>query len=401
MKQWLLQIVHNKKWMNTIWCLAIAIVFIKHSVVGSIMNNYFIFKYTYFHAIDGTTLYGQYPNEYLDKNHYGPLFSLIMLPFAVLPDWAGHLLWVAMLVVLLLWAVRSLPLQDWQKNVILLICFNELLTAGFNVQFNIAIVALIVFTFILIHREKEFWAPLPILIGTFVKLYGIVGLAFFFLVKDKPKFIVGCVLWSLVLFFAPMILSSPQYVIDMYGEWYKYLVIKNSENISLTSWQDVSIMGFFRRLFGDSSIPNLPFLLSGILLFGLPYLRFSQYKNKAYQLLLLVSTLMFPVIFSSSSEASTYIIVFVGIAIWFVIQPRPYSWQVWALLAFAILFASLNTSDIYPEALRTFLRLHSVKALPCTLIWLMVIYEMLRSDFSAYQVQADSNSLIKSSEKQD
>ncbi len=386
MKQLLNALLQNKKTMAIIWCLAIVIVFVKHSMVGSIMNNYFIFKYTFFHAIDGLTLYGHYPGEYDDKNHYGPLFSLVMLPFAVLPDWLGHLLWVSMLALLLLWAVKSLPLRDWQKNAILLICFNELLTAAFNVQFNIAIAAMIALTFVLIHREKEFWAPLPILIGAFVKLYGIVGLAFFFLVKDKPKFISGCIVWSVVLFVAPMILSSPSYVIEMYGEWYKYLVIKNSENVSLVSYQDVSIMGFFRRVFSNPFIPNVPFLLSGVVLFTLPYFRFSHYKNKAYQLLLLVSTLMFPVIFSSSSEASTYIIVFIGIAIWFVIQPQPYSWQVWTLLVFAILLGSLNTSDLYPKEFRTFLRLYSIKALPCVLIWLRVIYEMLRADFKDYQV---------------
>jgi hypothetical protein len=386
MKQLLNALLQNKKTMMILWCLAIIIVFFKHSIVGSIMNNYFIFKYTFFHAVDGLTLYGHYPGEYDDKNHYGPLFSLIMAPFAVLPDWLGHLLWVSMLVLVLLWAIKSLPLLDWQKNAILLICFNELLTAAFNVQFNIPIAAMIVLTYVLIHREKEFWAPLPILIGTFVKLYGIVGLAFFFLGKDKPKFILGCVVWSIVLFVAPMLLSSPQYVVNMYGEWYNYLVIKNSENVSLVSYQDISIMGFFRRTLSDATIPNVPFLLSGMVLFALPYLRFSQYKNKAYQLLLLVSTLMFPVIFSSSSESSTYIIVFTGIAIWFVIQPSPQAWQVWALLAFAILLGSLNTSDLYPKEWRSFLRLYSVKALPCIIIWLRVIYEMLRADFKGYQV---------------
>jgi hypothetical protein len=376
----------EKKWLIILLSVVVLVVFVKHSLSGSVGNNYLIFKYTFFHAVGGNTLYGHYPEEYGDKNHYGPLFSLIIAPFAILPNWAGELLWVTAMVLLLWWTVQSLPLKLWQRNAILLICINELLTAALNVQFNIAVVAMIVLAFILIHKEKEFWAPLPILIGTFVKLYGIVGLAFFFLVKDKQKFIVGCVVWSVVLFVAPMFLSSPSYVIDMYGEWYKYLVIKNSENVSLVSYQDISIMGLFRRIMGDTTIPNLPFLLSGIVLFALPYLRFYQYKHKAYRLLLLVSTLMFPVIFSSSSESPTYIIVFIGIAIWFVIQPQPYSWQAWALLAFAILLGSLSTSDVYPKEFRTFLRLYSVKALPCVVIWLRVIYEMLRADFNDYQI---------------
>jgi hypothetical protein len=61
------------------------------------------------------------------------------------------------------------------------------------------------------------------------------------------------------------------------------------------------------------------------------------------------------------------------------------------LLAAAILFGSFNTVDFYPQAFRTFLRLHSVKALPCAIIWLVVIYQMTRSDFKQFQVGKSSS----------
>lgn len=386
MSSFLKSFIRNPRLIVVLWLLIIAMVSIKHNFISSFPNNYKIFKYTAIHAMEGKLMYGHYPAQYDDKNHYGPFFSLLVTPFALLPDWAGHLLWVTFLIVSVLLAVRSLPIEDWQKNVIALICFNELLTAAFNVQFNIAVAAFIILAFTLIQREKEFWAPLPILIGTFVKLYGIVGFAFFFLVKNKPRFILASVVWSIVLLVAPMVISSPEYVLNMYGEWYRYLVIKNSENISLVSYQDISIMGFFRRLLADPTLPNTPFLAAGVLLFGLPYLRISQYKNKAYQMLLLCSTLMFPVIFSSSSESPTYVIVFLGVAIWFVIQPRPYHWSAWLLLALAMLFGSFATADFYPYEWRVFLRLHSVKAVPCLFVWLMVIYEMMTRDFGRYQL---------------
>lgn len=378
--------IHNKKLIIGLWCAVIFIVSIKHNFTSTRHNNYSIFKYTYIHAIHGQTLYWESPGEYLDKNHYGPLFSLVFAPYAVLPDALGEFFFVGISVLLLLGAIYSLPLKEWQKNVMLLICFNELLTAGFNVQFNITIAAIILFTYILAVREKELWSPLPMLVGTFVKLYGVVALAFFFFVKNKTKFILGGILWSIVLFAAPMILSSPEYVISMYSEWLKALVVKNTENISLTSHQDFSVMGFFRRTLGDSSIPNLPFLITGVLLFALPYVRISQYKNTAFQLLIVASTLMFPVLFSSASEGSTYIIVFVGIALWFVIQPNPYQWYHWALLGGAIFLASLNSTDLYPREFRSYLRLHAFKAVPCTLVWLRIIYELLTKDFSTYQV---------------
>lgn len=393
--------IHNKKLIIGLWCAVILLVSIKHNFTSTRHNNYLIFKYTYLHAITGETLYWPHPGEYLDKNHYGPLFSLLFAPFAVLPDPLGELLFVGLSVLFLLWAIYALPLVEWQKNVMLLICINELLTAGFNIQFNISIAAIVLSTYILAIRGKELWAPLPMLVGTFVKLYGVVALAFFFFVKNKFKFIMGCIIWSVVLFIAPMILSSPEYVISMYAEWLKALVNKNTQNISLTSHQDYSVMGFFRRTLGDSSIPNLPFLIAGVILFALPYLRISHYKNRAFQLLIVASTLMFPVLFSSASEGSTYIIVFVGIALWFVIQPKPYKWYHWAFLGGVIFFASLNSTDVYPYAFRDFLRLHAFKAVPCTLVWIRIIYELVTKDFSNYEVgeQPQINTMTLPSQK--
>ena len=183
-----------------------------------------------------------------------------------MPVALGELLFVGASILLLLWAIYSMPLAEWQKNVILLICINELLTAGFNVQFNISIAAILLLTYLLALKEKEGWAPLPMLIGTFVKLYGIVGLAFFFFIKNKTKFVFAAIGWSVVLFVAPMILSSPEYVLNMYMEWFRALTVKNTQNVGLASHQDYSVMGFFCRTWGDATIPSLPFIIGGIVL---------------------------------------------------------------------------------------------------------------------------------------
>ena len=53
------------------------------------INNYYIFKGVFHHTINQTNLYSLYPAEYFDSNHYGPLFSLIIGPFALLPDYIG------------------------------------------------------------------------------------------------------------------------------------------------------------------------------------------------------------------------------------------------------------------------------------------------------------------------
>lgn len=375
----------NNRALFILWALLLVVIIIKLVFIAPTANNYLIYKFTFVHAWEGHTLYGRSPQEFLDKNHYGPVFSLVMLPFALLPDKVGLTLWLVMLVAVLWLAIRALPITEWQKNVMALFMGNELLTAGFNAQFNIAVAAIIIYTYVLIHRQQEFWAPLPFLLATFIKLYGVVALAFFFFVKDKPKFILGCVVWSVVLFLAPMAIASPEFVVQSYQEWYLALVVKNAANVSLVSYQDISVMGFFRRLFENPQIPNLPFLAGGVVLFGLPYLRWSQFRHRTFQLLIVASTLIFPVLFSSASEGSTYIIVFAGLALWLALQPTPWGVWVWVLVALAIFFATLNSTDLYPRAWRDFLRLHAVKAIPCLLIWLRVIYELCTRDFTPRQ----------------
>ncbi|HEX8357495.1 MAG TPA: hypothetical protein VF610_08795, partial [Segetibacter sp.] len=58
------------------------------------INNFLIFRQVFWHVIDQKNLYLPYPAEYEDHNFYGPVFSFIIAPFAVLPVWLGVICWV-------------------------------------------------------------------------------------------------------------------------------------------------------------------------------------------------------------------------------------------------------------------------------------------------------------------
>jgi hypothetical protein len=183
-----------------------------------------------------------------------------------------------------------------------------------------------------------------------------------------------------------MLISSPEYIIQTYQEWFARLIEKNNENTGLSSYQDISLMGMVRRFFQDSTIPNLPFLISGVFLFGLQYLRIKEYKEETFRVMLLASVLIFTVIFSSGSESPTYIIAFVGVAIWFVIQPKPISNLYIGLFIFAFILTSLSPSDLIPKYLKdNYIRPYALKALPCVLIWFAIVYEMLKNKFKNYR----------------
>ena len=345
-------------------------------------NNFLIFRGVFWHTIQKLSLYDFYPTEYNDHNHYGPIFSLVIAPFAVVPDAIGLLGWLVVLALGMYYAVRRLPLEEGRQIFLYWFCAHELLTALQMQQFNIAIAAIIIGSFAAIEKGREVTAAFLIVLGTFVKLYGVVGLAFFFFVKRKPRFILALIGWSVVCFVAPMLISSPEYVVGQYVEWYERLAAKNGEN-TFSLMQNISLLGMIRKASGSASYSDLLVILPGLALFGLPYLRFGQYRHLAFRYAILSSVLLFVVLFSTGSESSTYIIPFAGIALWYATSPWKRSgWDV-ALLVFAFVLSSLSPSDLFPRSLReAYVLPYALKALPPTLVWLRLSYELLTRDYA-------------------
>lgn len=370
---------HDMRTLLGLWLLlpVVAAVMKLHSC-----NNFLIFRGVFWHALNGTSLYAPYPAEHFDTNHYGPLFSLVIAPFAAMPLFVGLLLWLVVLSMFLFWAVRRSTFTRSQQLFVFWFCAHELLTALYMQQFNIAIAAIIVLTYCCIEKEQELWAAFFIMLGTFVKLYGIVGLAFFFFSRHKGRLVIWLLVWAVVMLVAPMVFHGPGYVLGQYQEWFACLVGKNSENADSIA-QNISLLGLVHRVSGHW-FNDLWLIVPGLVLFGLPYLRLAQYKHVAFRQTLLASVLMFVVLFSTGSESSGYIIPFVGIVVWYTAAPwKRNGWDV-ALLVFAFVLSSLSPSDLFPAYVRReWVQPYALKALPVVLIWLKLSYEMMTRNYAA------------------
>ena len=325
-------------------------------------NNFLIFKGTFWHAYNGTSLYEAYPAEYFDINHYGPFFSLVIAPFAVVPHFLGLLAWTIALTAFLYVAIRWSQFSQRQQLFLLWFCAHELLTALFMQQFNIAIAAIIVLTYYCIEREKDFWA------------------AFFIMLGHKGKFIGSLILWAVIMFVAPMVFHGPDYTISQYQEWFTCLIGKNDENLASIA-QNISLLGLVHRTTG-LAFSDLWLIVPGLVLFALPYLRFSQYQNMAFRQTLLASVLMFVVLFSTGSESNGYITPFVGVVIWYTAAPwQRTRWDI-ALMIFVFVLSSLSPSDLFPAYLRKeWVQPYALKALPVTLVWFKLCYEIITKDY--------------------
>jgi hypothetical protein len=256
-------------------------------------------------------------------------------------------------------------------------------------QFNVAITAIILLAFFLIEKERDFWAAFFIILGTMVKLYGIVGLAFFFFSRHKGRLVLSLIAWSLILFALPMLMSSPEYICEQYREWYASLTVKNGLNQTSIA-QNISLLGMVRRISGCMAYSDLWIIIPGLLLFALPYLRLSQYRHMAFRQTLLASVLMFCVLFSTGSESSGYIIALVGVVVWYTAAPwKRTGWDV-ALMVFVFVLSSLSPSDLFPAYLRKeWVQPYALKALPVTLVWLKLCWDMMTREYEA--ANADSS----------
>ncbi|WP_419698055.1 glycosyltransferase family 87 protein [Mucilaginibacter sp. NFX135] len=376
------KLIYNKPFVFSLWFGLSFLIVLKGILTHQIFNNYQVFKYNFINTIHQHNLYTPQPEHFYDLNHYGPVFSLIIAPFALMPDSVGVLMWVMFNAFILFKAIQLLPIKENQYVIILLICAHELMTASANVQSNPMVAGLIILSFSFIKKKQDFWAALMIAIGTFVKLYGIVGLAFFFFSENKLKFIASFIFWSAILFVLPMLISSPAFIIQTYQDWYHDIVAKNDTNQG-SLLQEICVMGLIRKIFNYPELKNIYVIAPALVLFALSYLRVKSFKTLQYQLLILSSALIFAVIFSSSSESSTYIIAFTGVAIWYMNLNRPVTRYEVFLLIFALILTSLSPSDLFPRYIRTaYVAPYKLKALPCFLIWLKIIYETLTRHFS-------------------
>ena len=154
------------------------------------------------------------------------------------------------------------------------------------------------------------------------------------------------------------------------------------------SGTNISLLGMIRKISHCATYSDLWIIIAGLILFCIPYLRFSQYKNMAFRQTFLASVLMFVVLFSTGSESSGYITPFVGIVIWYTAAPwQRNGWDI-ALLVFAFILSSMSPSDLFPAYLRKeWVQPYALKALPITLIWLKLCYEMYTKDYASESIR--------------
>lgn len=325
-------------------------------------NNYVIFKESFVHLKANLDLYVLYPGEHWDLFKYTPTFAVFFGLFNLLPDWLGLSAWNMLNVLVLLCAVYYLPsLSSYQKGLVLVLLVPELMTSTQNQQSNALIAGLLIFSFGLLERSKVGMAALLVVSSAFIKLFGVLGFVLFIFYPGKWKAVGYSIGWTFLLWLLPLGFVD----IEQYQLLWKSYGGLLSDDHSRSS--GLSVMGWFQTWFSWYPEKNLV-VLAGAFLLVFPLLRWKAYADDNFRLLLLLSVLVWLVIFNHMAESPTYIIAMSGVVIWWVWFGRTYTDHL--LFFLAMLFTSLSPTDVFPPSWREeWVKPYVLKAVPCILIW--------------------------------
>jgi MFS family permease len=364
-------IFQDKRFLLAIFILFSFGAAVQQLLLGKI-NNYYIFKYVFYHLIENKDLYKLYPNQYFDSNHYGPFFGLVISPFAILPDWLGAILWNLFNMLMLFFAIAKLPLTNKQQAIVYWIILIEFTTAAQNLQSNSLMASLFIFSFLMFENKKPFWAAFFIAFGGFIKLYPFLGAIFFLLYPDKLKFVGSMIFWSVVFFALPMVVISFHALLNHYYQFYLSLAEK------VVIHHEISFLGLLKyNIYSD--IPTYFVILVGFIILISVLIKPKKVKNRVFRMLFLSAVLIWTVIFSPGAESPTYIIAVSGIAIWFVLSKK--NKLNIGLLLFAFVLTILSPTDIFPHYIRHhIIEEYALKALPVTIIWFKIIYQLFSNE---------------------
>jgi hypothetical protein len=382
------KLVENNKVAATIWFGLVAIALL-NAVRGDAFNNFIIFKQSFFHLKNHTNLYLEYVNEYKDHYYYSPSFPVFVIPFAFLPNLIAPFAWGFFDAGILYYAIRQLPIKAKFQNFILLLSANEMMNASSNLQSNGIMAATIILSFVYVLKQKESSSVLMMLIGFFIKLYSITGLAFFFFSKNKIKFILYFIVWAIVIICLPLLVTSPANLLQCYRDWFAALSLKSNFDITVSMHQnmvDITLQGMVKRIFNLPNLVKWYFIIPALIVFGAQYLFYNYFKNPVYQLYILCSVLLFIIVFNTGTESPTYIIGVPAICLWYTLQEKT-KWMN-AIFIIAIFFSSFSYSDILTPWVRTHIMMpYALKALGCFLVWVVIAIQIFTKQFLKVNIE--------------
>ena len=350
------KVVNALKWFfsnpTCVFLLGLAVVLLATTleVVRGRNTNYFDYQ-------DSTRMFWEgispYTMEYAQAHAiyflYSPVFSVIFAPIFYLPWWLGPYVWNVCNYSLFALAIKSLPTQfDRYKHWIFLFLLSVVLQTVFCYQHNIIVSYIYIFAFILLERNKPFWAVLLIMISATTKVYGAAELAILFCYPKVWRNLGYAAVQGVLLICLPLLNTNFDNPFVLYQQMFDMIASHHSDS-------DFTGILFARGL-KPFLLPNyravqiVVFALLGLLFFW-RYKRWGDFRFRVQALAVLTG---FMILFSDCPETHTYVICLPFYVMAFWLQPRR-TWLDWTLFwSLVVNFCILPTDVLCPAWLHNF-----------------------------------------------
>lgn len=332
-------------------------------IFKEIPNNYLIFKYSFLNLIYGIDLYSLHPEQHYDYYKYSPVFTLLMAPFTLIPDFVGALLWNVLNVFVFFMGVKSLELDNKYKAIFLWLCLFEVITSINYFQSNLLLAGLMLLVLSYMQKSRVQLSGLMSVILFNIKIFGAGVASIFLLYPNKLKFIFSSLIYFVVLVLVTVLASSYDYMYAMYASWLGLLFWDFDASLGL------SVMSWF------SFIPKLWIQVFATLLVFLPILISWIKKYKLSPYMLTASIMLWSVIFNHKAETATYIIAVTGATLYYAYSRKNILDKI--LISLVFVLTTLSPTELFPKFILPYLGGKDfVKLLPCFLVWLKLSFEI-------------------------
>lgn len=351
--------------------LALAIVVtIQHTVGKAPVNNFLIFRASFWHLVNGQDIYAWYLKEHWDLFKYSPTCALLFAPFAVLPIGLGLLCWNLLNVGALTFAMLRL-LPGRAGVAALLIVLLEAIGSIQVSQSNALVAGLIIMTVLALEEDRVALGATSVILGASIKLFPLTSGIFGLLTPMRWRHVAWCALIGIVFVLLPLLVTSPANLQMQYHSWF---VLQAQDNTKTgMAW-----MGGIIELALHRAIPHWPIQAFGAaVIIASAWFARNSWSDPIVRRLLLASLLIFSVVFNHMAESPSFVIAFAGVGIWWACLPRE-RWRD-AVVLMIVLLGSVGGSDVTPKHFRDeWHRNIQLKAIVTLIGWFALQFDVVR-----------------------
>lgn len=337
----------------------------------------------YFDYYDSTMMFWQglhaYTREYAEMFHiyflYSPVFSVLFAPIFFLPWWLGPFVWNLGNYCLFFLAIKWLPgrLKPYRAYIFLFL-LSVLIQAIFCYQYNTVVCYIFLFAFILLEKNKPFWAVLLIMISAVTKVYGVVELGLLFCYPKVWRNFGYAILCGIGLLMLPAVFAGVDGAMSMYQGMFDMISSHHG---------DTDFVGIlFAPGLKPFLLPNyrlVQMVVCGLLIMAF-FCNYKKWGDFRFRVQVLAVLMGFIILFSDCPETHTYLIALSGyaMAFWLQDERKWYDWVIFWLLV--VNFCILPTDVLCPAWLHDYIhRTFFFDVYTYAVAWLRIIYLALWS----------------------